>query len=108
MKILNPSFKPPQDSPLREAAQGMEANFLKELIRNMRNTVGESEEDQNNKGLQLFRGMLDEEYAQKSAKTQGIGLADLIVKQVTQLQEAQDRRGPVPVRQVSENDFIKK
>lgn len=108
MKIQNPSFKPPQDSPLREAAQGMEANFLKEMLRNMRNTVGESEDDKNNKGLQLFQGMLDDEYAQKAAKTQGIGLAELIVKQVTEMQEAQNRRGPIPVKSVSENDFIKK
>lgn len=95
------------ESPLREAAEGMEANFMKELIRNMRNTVGESEEDKNNKTLQIFRGMLDDEYAEKAAKTNSIGLADVIERQVKDMEQSQNGARP-QVRELNKNDFIKK
>lgn len=112
MKIQNPQITAqslPKESPLRQAAENMEANFINELIKNMRNTVGESEEDKSNRGLQIFRGMLDEEYSQKAAKSNGIGLADLIVRQVIELEQSSRRApGPVPVREVNENDLIKK
>lgn len=97
-----------RDSPLWEAAQGMEANFLKEMMRNMRKTVQESPELANSQGYQIFRGMLDDHYAETTAKTQGIGLAELIVKQVMEMQEAaRNRQAPV-VRQVNKSDVIGK
>ena len=63
----------PKDHPLWQAAQGLEANFLKEMMKNMRKTVQESPEMENSRGYQIFRGMLDEHYAETAAKTQGIG-----------------------------------
>jgi Rod binding domain-containing protein len=116
--MLPPAARPvdpnslPKDSPLWQAAQGLEANFLKEMMKNMRKTVQESPEAQNNRGLQIFRGMLDEQYAEKAAKVQGVGLAELIVRQVLEMQEnaraAAASQSPVAVREVNKSDVIGK
>ena len=95
-------------SPLWQAAQGMEANFLKEMLRNMRKTVQESPELANSKGYQVFRGMLDDHYAETAAKTQGIGLAELIVKQVMEMQNAARPRHPVQTRELNKSDVLRK
>lgn len=96
MEISRPMVPPPvdpssigSDHPLRQAAEGMEANFFKEMLRNMRKTVKESPEMENSRGYQIFRGMLDDQYAEMAAKTQGIGLAELIIKQVLEMQQQQ-------------------
>jgi flagellar protein FlgJ len=114
MKIENspvPQPQPPagdRESPLWQAAQGMEANFLKEMLRNMRKTIQESPELANSRGYQVFRGMLDDHYAETTAKTQGIGLAELIVKQVMEMQEAARKSQAVPVRELNKSDVIGK
>lgn len=114
MKVERPAHLPSPDpaadrnSPLWQAAEGMEANFLKEMLRNMRKTVQESPEMQNNRGYQIFRGMLDDQYAETAAKTQGIGLAELIVRQVIEMQENANSRGPVEVRDLNKSDVIGK
>lgn len=96
-----------KDSPLWQAAEGMEANFLKEMLKNMRKTVEESSEMKNNRGFQIFRGMLDDHYAETAAKTQGIGIAELIVNQVLEMQRQQENR-PVEVREINKSDVLKK
>lgn len=99
----------PKDHPLWQAAQGMEANFMKEMVRNMRKTVQESPEMENSRGYQIFRGMLDDQYAEDAVKSQGIGLAELIVRQVLEAQEnARVAQGPVEIRQVNKSDVLKK
>lgn len=99
----------PKDHPLWQAAQGMEANFMKEMVRNMRKTVQESPEMEQSRGYQIFRGMLDDQYAEQAVKTQGIGLAELIVRQVMEMQEnARAAAGPVPVREVNKSDVLRK
>jgi Rod binding domain-containing protein len=118
MKInasLPPAARPvdvndlPKDHPLWQAAQGMEANFMKEMVRNMRKTVQESPEMEQSRGYQIFRGMLDDEYADAAVKQQGIGLAELIVRQVMEMQEnARAAAAPVPVREVNKSDVLKK
>jgi Rod binding domain-containing protein len=113
MRIDRPQIPPQReptvdrDSPLWQAAEGMEAQFLKEMLRNMRKTVQESPEMQNNRGFQIFRGMLDDQYAEIAAKTQGIGLAEIIVNQVLEMQRAQDARPP-EVRELNKSDVIRK
>jgi len=114
MRIDKAQVPPPataaedRNSPLWEAAQGMEANFLKEMMRNMRKTVQESPELEGSQGYKVFRGMLDDHYAETTAKTQGIGLAELIVKQVMEMQEAARRREAPPVRTLNKSDVIGK
>lgn len=114
MKVERPAQLPSPDpasdrnSPLWQAAEGMEANFLKEMLKNMRKTVQESPEMQNNRGYQIFRGMLDDQYAETAARTQGIGLAELIVRQVLEMQENANHHGPAEVRDLNKSDVIGK
>lgn len=68
------------DQRLVKAARGMEANFMKQMVRAMRTSTQESPETKNNKGLQLFRGMLDDKYADSAADQGGVGIADLIIR----------------------------
>lgn len=109
-KALPSPVAPSEDrsSPLWQAAQGMEANFLKQMMRNMRKTVPEDPDLANSKGYQVFRGMLDDHYAETAAKTKGIGLAELIVKQVMEMQESARRQAAVPVRELNKSDVLKK
>lgn len=101
----DPAWKD-KNSPLWQAAKGIEGNFLKEMMRNMRKTVDENEDDKNNKGLQIFRGMLDDHYADSAAKSQGIGLAEIIVKQI--LEQNRPQPQSVPIRNLEDGDIIKK
>lgn len=113
MRVDKPAMPTPREppidrnSPLWQAAEGMEANFMKEMLRNMRKTVQEDPDMAKNQGYQIFRGMLDDHYAEMATKTQGIGLAELIVKQVLEMQKAQGQR-PVEVREVNKSDIIGK
>ena len=107
---LNPSIQNIQtddvDPKLLDAARGMEANFIHMLLKNMRKTVQESDETKNNHGLQIFRGMLDEQYANIGANTGGIGLADLIVRQLLEM-SGKAVEADVSPRPLNETDIIK-
>lgn len=72
------------DPKLMDAAKGMEANFLRQMMKTMRDSVGENEDDKNNQGLQIFRGMLDEHYADQAANKNSLGIAEMIVRYLTQ------------------------
>lgn len=78
---------------------------MRELMRHMRSTVPENEDDANNRGLQIFRGMLDDEYADRATNIQGIGIAEMIVKQMTD-EVAQSQRS-VKIRDLSTTDYVK-
>ena len=92
MKSVSPTGLPQLhmdrvDPRLREAAEGMEANFMKQMVRAMRASVDENEETKNNQAIQLFRGMLDDHYAEQAARQAsggGIGIAEMIVRYLTQ------------------------
>jgi len=75
-----------QDEPgaLRAAAQQFELLFLDMVMKSMRATVpGESMLD--NEGSRLFTGLLDQEFARGISQQGGLGLAELLVKQLSQL-----------------------
>jgi murein DD-endopeptidase MepM/ murein hydrolase activator NlpD len=67
---------------LKEAAQGFEATFLKQLYNKMKqgstSTVGA--QDKSN-ARQIFEGMLYNKYAEIAAKTGTVGISDVIMKQ---------------------------
>jgi len=75
-----------QDDPaaLRAAALQFEQLFMDMVMKSMRETVpGESLFD--NEGSRLFTGLLDQEFSRGMAQQGGLGLADLLVKQLSQL-----------------------
>ncbi|VBB09246.1 Hypothetical protein LUCI_4536 [Lucifera butyrica] len=74
---------PKQAAKLRQACQDMEAVFLNLLLSKMRETVpkdtlfGDSSEEN------IMRSMLDNEMSKNMAKAGGIGLADMLYRQLS-------------------------
>jgi peptidoglycan hydrolase FlgJ len=69
---------------LRGACQDFEAVFLNMMLQSMRATVPKSDFFGRNSGEEIFKGMLDEETTKNMAKAGGVGLADVLYKQLAQ------------------------
>ncbi len=71
------------DKKLRQTCQELEAVFLEMMMKEMRNTVPKSGMmDMRNQ--ELFQSMLDTELTRDMAKAGGIGLADMMYRQLSQ------------------------
>ncbi len=77
-----------QDQKLKDVSKLYEKQFLREMMKSMRSTVTEGGFMPANNAEKLFRGQLDEEYAEKWGDRGGIGLADMIHEQLL------DKLGP--------------
>jgi flagellar protein FlgJ len=81
-----PMGAPPQtktpDQKLHEVSEMYEKHFLGEMMKAMRSTVHEGGFVQSNQAEKIFRDQLDQEYVDKWGAQGGIGLADLIYKQM--------------------------
>ena len=64
---------------MREAAEGLEANFTSEMMKAMRGTVDESEFSLHNSGTDIYQGMLDNQYAEIAARGNSLGLSGQII-----------------------------
>lgn len=62
-----------------EAADGMEAMFLDYLMKVMRQTVPKNDMDLESPASDIYRGMLDNEYAKTAAHAGSVGLSDTII-----------------------------
>lgn len=67
------------DPQIRQAAEGMEAMFMDYMMKVMRQSVPKEEMDLESPATDVYRGMLDSEYAQKAVKAGGVGLTDQII-----------------------------
>ena len=79
---------------LKSVARQFESLLLEQMMRAMRSAApGESVFD--NEATRMFTGVLDQEFARQLATRGGIGLADMMVKQLTQLhgQRGQENNG---------------
>ncbi len=68
-----------QNKKLYEACQEFESIFISYLLKNMRKTIPNVEE---NFTREIYTSMMDEEVARAVAKGSGIGLADAIYSQI--------------------------
>ena len=69
---------------LREACEGFEAMFLSMMYKQMRATVPESELfGKKSNALEIFEDMRDTELMNAAAKSGGIGIADMMYKQLS-------------------------
>jgi len=75
---------PDERQAIQEAAEAFESYFIQIMLREMRNTLSDDD------GLiprstaeRIFTEMLDEEIAKEAARGGGIGLAQVIVQQMT-------------------------
>ena len=73
-----------EEGALRAAARQFETLLLDMMIKSMRATVPE-DGLLDNEGTRMFTGLLDQQFSRSIAAKGGLGLADLLVKQLTQL-----------------------
>lgn len=84
------AIKDPEGT-LKEAARQFETIFMNMMMKSMRTEAsGKSLFD--NEGTRVFTGLLDEEFAKKWASSGGMGLADLMVKQLSQKHTTQHKQ----------------
>ena len=74
-KIDDPRISPE----MRKAAEGLETIFTSEMMKAMRGTVEKSEFSLHNTASDVYEGMLDQEYAEISARQNSIGLSGQII-----------------------------
>lgn len=67
---------------LKEACQQVEEIFLQMIYKQMKATVPKSEVFSESMGKEVFSSMLDECLMKEAAKANGIGLADMMYKQL--------------------------
>ena len=82
------------DPKIREAAEGLEAIFLNTMMQAMRGTVESSELSLENSATKLYRGMLDSEVAQSTARNNSVGLADQIIAYLDQRSYTDTKASP--------------
>mgnify|MGYP001217542401 FL=1 len=71
------------DKALKEACQQFETLFLQMLYRQMKATVPKSDLFPENLSKDIFESMLDEALMEEASKGNGIGLADMMYKQLS-------------------------
>ena len=82
-EILKEAQKDQEDTKLKEVCQQLESIFVHQMLSQMRNSIPKGGFIQANQGEKIFQDMLDQEYAQKMSKAGGIGLADLMYRQLS-------------------------
>lgn len=91
----------PRNARVDEVAKLYEKQFLREMVRAMRGTVGHSELTKPSMGENIYRERLDQEYVETWGETGGIGLSDLIYEQIMERYFASEetaalkRQGPI-------------
>lgn len=70
------------DAGLKKASQELESVFLNMMLSTMRKTIPEGGFVEKSQAAKTFESMLDEEYAKSLSKSGGIGLAEVIQKQL--------------------------
>lgn len=71
-----------RDKELKKACEGFEAMFLNMMYRQMRATVSENTLFGESNALKIFQDMRDDELMKKVAAGGGIGIADMMYKQL--------------------------
>lgn len=88
MKIENAavnSIKPestPVNAPLKKAIQQFESFFVGEIMKEMRKTVPDSGLFGHSQEEHMMRDLLDEEWAKQMANGRGIGLQQVLYRQL--------------------------
>jgi flagellar protein FlgJ len=68
---------------LRQACAAMESLFLHQLMKEMRRTIPQSGFISGGKGEEIFTDMLDYQRAQEISAHQGLGIAEMLEKQLS-------------------------
>ena len=79
---------------LKEAARGFEAIFISELLKVMRKSIGKSNLLGQGLGGEIYTSMFDENLAKVIASNGGLGLADIIVRNLENMHQSKIPDGP--------------
>ncbi|RMD90450.1 MAG: lytic transglycosylase domain-containing protein [Calditrichaeota bacterium] len=112
----NPFFKLQKSEPishsrphnLKEAAQGFEALFISELLKVMRKSIGKSNLLGEGLSGEIYTSMFDESLARVIASNGGLGLADIIVRNLERKHQTELPEGPFKLqnyRKISSFNF---
>ena len=77
-----------QDKKLRDACAGFEEMFMEIMYKQMRETVPEDSLFGNSNANKIFESMRDSELMKQAAASGGVGLADMLYKQMKKNSEA--------------------
>lgn len=75
------------DAGLKKACNDFEGIFLKMMYKQMKATVPKSELIESDYGKEVFDSMLDEKLMDEASQTQGMGLSDMLYKQLRKKME---------------------
>ena len=81
---LKSAYTEADDKQLKEACQGFEAIFVNMMLSEMRKSIPKSDLMGTSFANDTFTQMLDEEISESVSKGQGIGIADMMYKQISQ------------------------
>ncbi|MDK2799744.1 MAG: peptidoglycan hydrolase FlgJ [Clostridiales bacterium] len=80
---LQKAYDQKDEEKLREACRDFEKVFLTMMYKQMKATVSKSELIPESFAQETFESMLDEEFASKASEGQGIGLGDMLYRQLS-------------------------
>lgn len=85
---------------LKKVATDFEEVFVNMLLKAMRSTVVDSGLTEKSNQRDIFQGMLDESFAKEMAEAGGIGIADMMVKQLEKYigRESDETREPFDLK----------
>ena len=81
------------DAQLRNACSKMESLFLHYLLKEMRSTIDKSGFISGGRAEEIYTSMLDSEMAKEAARKGGIGLAELLLRQLENRHSPVDEEG---------------
>ena len=81
--VVNEAAKDQQDKELKEACKGFEAMFLNMMFKQMRATVPTDTLFGESNAKKIYQEMYDEKLTENIADSGGVGLADMLYKQLS-------------------------
>lgn len=82
-KLLKEAQETQDKEELREACREFESYFVKQMYTVMRNSVPEGTLTEKSHGREIFEDLLDEEYAEEASAGKGMGIADMLYRQLS-------------------------
>jgi flagellar protein FlgJ len=79
---LNQAMSAQDDEKLKQACQEFESYFVYKMLQQMRRTIPESDLVPKSYASKIYEDLLDDEMSKKFAGLGGIGLADMMYKQI--------------------------
>ena len=89
------STKDREDAKLRQACRDMESVFTGYLLKSMRETVQKTDLFGSERDESMFRDMLDDEVAKAASRQRGTGLAEMLYRQLSQLDKIDNHDKPL-------------